>query len=143
MIGGLYNTDILTLASALRHETLSAPCASVRKISKLCGSELELDLQMEAGLVTACAVRVQACALGQASAAILKAHIIGANVDEIKAARDGLEAMLKETASAPTGRFAQLKLLSGVADYPARHQSTLLAFDAAVSAAQICAANDI
>lgn len=141
MIGGLYNTDILTLASALRHEALASPCASVRKVSKLCGSELELDLQMEADVVTECAVRVQACALGQASAAILKAHIIGASWDEIKAARDGLTAMLKDKASAPTGRFAQLELLAGVADYPARHQSTLLAFDAALSAAQICTAN--
>lgn len=138
MIDDLYNTDILGLAASLRNEALAPPCASVRKVSKLCGSELELDLRMEGGVVTACAVRVQACALGQASAAILKANIIGASLDEITSARNALYAMLKEGAAAPSGRFSQLSLLTGVTDYPARHVSTMLAFDAAVAAAGAC-----
>jgi NifU-like protein involved in Fe-S cluster formation len=42
--------------------------------------------------------------------------------------------MLKVGATPPTGRFEKLALLSGVAKYPARHTSTLLAFEAAVAA---------
>jgi NifU-like protein involved in Fe-S cluster formation len=42
--------------------------------------------------------------------------------------------MLKEDGEAPIGRFEKLKLLKGVKAYPARHTSTLLAFEAAVEA---------
>ena len=79
-------------------------------------------------------MRVQACALGQASAAILQEGIIGAKLADLSGARNALRAMLKENGEAPKGRFENLKLLAGVADYPARHGSTLLAFDAAVAA---------
>jgi len=84
--------------------------------------------------VSDCALRVQACALGQSSAAIMKEAIIGATLDELTAARDGLKAMLKDGGAPPTGRFAKLALLQGVRDYPARHTSTMLAFEAAVEA---------
>ena len=139
MIDGLYNSDILSLASRLRNERLTAPCASVRKVSKLCGSTLELDIAMDGEHVSEAAVRVQACALGQASAAILMERIEGASLAEIQEARDGLYALLKSDGPAPTGRFERLSLLAGVAKYPARHTSTLLAFDAALEAVQTCA----
>jgi NifU-like protein involved in Fe-S cluster formation len=42
--------------------------------------------------------------------------------------------MLKEGAAPPAGRFWELRHLEGVRDYPPRHTSTMLAFDAAVAA---------
>jgi NifU-like protein involved in Fe-S cluster formation len=134
MFTDLYNTDILTLSSTLENASLPEPDGTSRKVSKLCGSWLEIDLKINGGVVSDAALRVQACALGQASAAILKEQIVGASLDEIKSARDGLQTMLKEGAAPPSGRFEKLALLSGVAKYPARHTSTLLAFDAAVAA---------
>ena len=134
MFTDLYNTDILSLSATLENASLPSPDGTARKVSKLCGSWLEIDLDIEDGVVRDCALRVQACALGQASAAILKDQIIGASLAELSAARDGLLAMLKSDGPPPTGRFAKLALLSGVAKYPARHTSTLLAFDAAVAA---------
>ena len=92
---------------------------------------------MDGDSVSAYALRVQACALGQASAAILQEGIIGAELADLTRARDTLRAMLKEGGAAPAGRFEKLKLLSGVADYPARHGSTLLAFDAAAAAVEL------
>lgn len=136
MLDSLYNNDILALAASLRNETLNAPDGQARKVSKLCGSELEIDLAIDGGMVTQCALRVKACALGQASAAILQQNIIGARMGDIKAARDALYAMLKTGGKAPRGRFEQLALLSAVKGYPARHISTLLAFDAALEAMQ-------
>ena len=138
MIDSLYNSDILGLAAALRNERLTCPCASARKVSKLCGSELEIDIAMNNGVVSEAAIRVKACALGQASAAVLMSAIEGASLAEIETARDALRAMLKSGGAAPSGRFAKLALLSGVAQYPARHASTLLAFDAAVDAVRAC-----
>ena len=72
---------------------------------------------------------------GQAAAAILGEHVIGAEVSEIETARDQLSAMLKSSGPAPVGRFADLAALDQVRDYPARHASTLVAFEAAVAAA--------
>ena len=45
-----------------------------------------------------------------------------------------LATMLKSGGPAPTGRFEDLAVLAPVKDYPARHASTLLAFEAAVAA---------
>jgi len=137
MFTELYNTEILSLSATLANEALDAPQGSARKVSKLCGSWVEIDVNMENGLVSEAALRVQACALGQASAAILKAQIIGADLETLIEARDDLAQMLKAAGEAPSGRFARLKLLTGVADYPARHASTLLAFEAAVEAVEM------
>ena len=134
MLGSLYNSDILALSAALKNTRLETPSASARKVAKLCGSWVEIDVIMDGAIVADYALRVQACALGQASAAILQEGLIGANLSDLTAARDALRAMLKEGGDAPEGRFENLALLKGVASYPARHGSTLLAFDAAVAA---------
>ena len=137
MFDDLYNTDILTLSASLKNEQLDTADGTSRKVSKLCGSWIEIDVKMEGSIVGDVAFRVQACALGQSSAAILQQGIIGANLEEVTAARDALRDMLKEDGEAPKGRFEKLALLKGVKAYPARHASTLLAFEAAVEAVQL------
>jgi len=142
MFTDLYNTDILSLSATLKNERLESPMGTLRKVSKLCGSWLEIDVNMEDGKVSECALRVQACALGQASAAILKEKVIGASLDDIISARDALYAMLKEEGKPPKkGRFEKLALLAGVREDPARHTSTMLAFDAAVEAVEMAINN--
>lgn len=136
MLGQLYNTDILTLSASLQNTTLDQQDGTARKVSKLCGSWLEIDVRMDRDVVEDVALRVQACALGQASAAILQAKIKGSTLAELRDARDRLKAMLKENGTPPEGRFGQLALLESVRDYPARHQSTMLAFEAAVAAVE-------
>ena len=136
MIDGLYNTDVLSLAANIsRVGKLESPCGTARKVAKLCGSWVEVDVCLNDEIVTDFAVRLQACALGQASAAILAEAVIGASINELREARDGLRTMLKDGAEAPNGRFAKLSLLADVANYPARHTSTMLVFDAVVVAA--------
>jgi NifU-like protein involved in Fe-S cluster formation len=93
-----------------------------------------VELKLKDGLVSEIAVHPKACALGQAATAVLAMHAVGAKPDEIRAARDGLRAMLKEGARPPGGRFWELRHLEGVRAYPPRHVSTMLAFDAAVEA---------
>ncbi|CAM3684133.1 iron-sulfur cluster assembly scaffold protein [Litorimonas haliclonae] len=133
----LYNSDILTLSSSLRNERLEEPDGTSRKVSKLCGSWLEIDVNMDGDAVGEAALRVQACALGQASAAILKEQIVGATLPELIEARNSLKAILKSGGPSPEGRFTRLELLKGVSAYPARHTSTLLAFEAAVEAVKV------
>ncbi|MFN3512001.1 MAG: iron-sulfur cluster assembly scaffold protein [Phenylobacterium sp.] len=135
MIDDLYSAKLLKLAANLPHlGRLLAPHGSSEKISKLCGSRVVVDVAVEGDRVTEFAQDVKACALGQASAAVLGAAVLGASLSEIEMARDRFRAMLKEGAPAPEGRFADLSMLAPVKDYPARHASTLLAFEAAAEA---------
>lgn len=137
MIDDLYSARILKLAANMPHAgRLAAPQASAEKTAKLCGSRVRVELSLDGDRVSDFAQEVNACALGQASAAILGAHVIGASVEEIEAARDELRAVLKQGAPTPAGRFAELAALAPVRDYPARHASTLLAFEAAAEAAR-------
>jgi len=137
MIDDLYSSRILALAANMpRAGRLDAPDASSEKVSKLCGSRVLVDLKLDGGRVSDFAQEVKACALGQAAAAVLGAHVVGAGVDEIESARDQLAAMLKTGGPPPVGRFEDLKVLQPVKDYPARHASTLLAFQAAAEAAR-------
>lgn len=142
MLDSLYNTDVLTLSAGLRAGRLDAPHGTARKVSMLCGSSIEVDVMMDGECVSNTALRIEACALGQASAAIMQDAMMGASLDELRAAREALRAMLKEGAEPPAGRFAKLALLLGVRDYPARHNSTMLAFDAVVAAVEMALAKE-
>jgi NifU-like protein involved in Fe-S cluster formation len=135
MIDDLYSAQLLKLAANLpRSGRLAAPQASVEKVAKLCGSRVLVDVVVEDGRVVDFAQEVKACALGQAAAAVLGAHVIGATAQELERARDQFRAMLKADGAAPDGRFSDLSMLAPVKDYPARHASTLLAFEAAAEA---------
>ena len=140
MIDDLYSAKILGLAANMpRTGRLAAPDASADKVAKLCGSTIHVDVELRDGRVADFAQEVKACALGQAAASILGAHIVGATPAEIELARDGFRAMLKMGGPPPEGRFSDLAMLAPVKDYPARHASTLLAFDATVEACHIAA----
>jgi NifU-like protein involved in Fe-S cluster formation len=141
MIDDLYSAKLLKLAANLpRLGRLAAPDASVEKVSKLCGSRVLVDVTVDGDRVADFAQEVKACALGQASAAVLGANVIGASLAELETARGQLKAMLKAGAAAPDGRFADLALLAPVKDYPARHASTMLAFEAVTEAVRKAAA---
>jgi NifU-like protein involved in Fe-S cluster formation len=135
MIDDLYSAKLLKLAANLpRLGRLPEPDASVEKVAKLCGSRVLVDVIVEGDRVADFAQEVKACALGQAAAAVLGAHVVGASLGELETARGQLKAMLKTGGPAPDGRFADLALLGPVKDYPARHASTMLAFEAVTEA---------
>ena len=135
MIDDLYSDKLLRLAANMPHAgRLADPHGSSEKVAKLCGSKVVVDVRLEDGRVVDFAQDVKACALGQASAAVLGAHVLGSSLAEIEMARDAFRAMLKTGAPAPDGRFSDLSMLAPVKDYPARHASTLLAFEAAAEA---------
>ena len=135
MIDELYSGKILALAANMpRAGRLAAPDASAEKVAKLCGSRIVVDVVMDGDRVADFAQEVKACALGQAAAAVLGSQVIGARAGEIELALSAFRAMLKDGASAPTGRFSDLSMLEPVKDYPPRHASTLLAFEATAEA---------
>lgn len=144
MIDDLYSAKLLRLAAELpRAGRLTDPDASSEKVSKLCGSRIVVDVKVADGRVVDFAQEVSACALGQASASVLGAHAIGASLAEFETTLDAFRAMLKAAGPAPEGRFADLALLAPVKDYPARHTSTMLAFEAVTEAVREAVAKSV
>lgn len=140
MSAPLYNRDILALAvatadypprpDARRRANLRAP---------LCGSAIALDLDADgAGRVTGIGLNVQACALGQASAALLARHVPGRDLAQIRAARDAIAGWFAGGNAVPD--WPGFDLLAPARDYPARHGAILLPFDAAIAALESAAA---
>jgi NifU-like protein involved in Fe-S cluster formation len=128
----LYHARVLELAADIPHVgRLDDPHGAATKVSRVCGSVVSVELKLADGKVSEIAVMPKACALGQAATAVLAMNAIGATPGEIRAARDALKAMLKEGAPPPEGRFWELRHLEGVRNYPPRHTSTMLAFEAA------------
>ena len=131
----MYSNALLQLAADIPHiGRIENPDGSAHKVSRICGSELSVDLKIEEGVITDLGMEVKACALGQASASIFGQAAIGATRDEILEARDGLKAMLQEGQAPPQGRFKALEVLLPAKDYRQRHGSILLVFEAAVEA---------
>ena len=135
MLSEVYNKRILELAGNIpRLGRLATPDASATAHSRLCGSTVTVDLRMDGDTVTDFAHEVKACALGQASSSIMARHIIGAKAPELRKLRETVRQMLKENGSPPDGSWADIAVLEPVRDYKARHASTMLTFDAVVSA---------
>jgi NifU-like protein involved in Fe-S cluster formation len=131
----LYSSRVLELAADIPLVgTLVRADGQANRVSRLCGSQIGIQVCLAEGMVSQAAIEPKACALGQASASILMRHIVGASLAELIEARDQFKAMLKEGGTAPTGRFWELRYLESVKEYPPRHASALLAFDAAVDA---------
>lgn len=137
MSDALYNTAILRLAASIPHAgRLEKSQASVQRVSPICGSRVTVDLDLDGqGRVARFGQEVRACALGQASASILGANIIGRTPLELAQARDALAAFLKGEAEAP-GDWPGLALFAPARPHKGRHGSILLAFQAAADAAQ-------
>jgi NifU-like protein involved in Fe-S cluster formation len=127
----IYNQRIFELAAAIPHAVrLDHPQAAARAHSKLCGSTVEVEIRMDGDRISDFGQTVKACLLGQASAAIVGREIVGTPADEFRAVAATMRRMLKEGGPRPEGRWADLGLLEPVKDYPHRHASTLLVFDA-------------
>ncbi|WP_170330456.1 iron-sulfur cluster assembly scaffold protein [Ruegeria arenilitoris] len=131
----LYSGRILALAADIPHlDRLENPDASVKKRSPLCGSTVTVDVKLHDGRISEFGQDVKACALGQASAAVVGAAILGATRAQVEAARDQLSDMLKKDGPAPDAPFDGLEVLIPARDYKNRHASILLALDATAEA---------
>jgi len=135
MLNDIYNNRILELAGNIpRVGKLAAADASATAHSKLCGSTVTIHLKMENDTVTDFAHEVKACALGQASSSIMARNVVGSKAAELRDLRETVRRMLKENGAPPAGKWADVAGLEPVRDYKARHASTMLTFDAVVSA---------
>ena len=133
----LYSGRILELAADIPLiGRLEEPHASVRKRSPQCGSAVTVDVVVADGRVKAFAQDVKACALGQAAAAILGAHVIGQDLDTLTRARGQLRGMLTEAGPVPDAPFDGYEVLVPAREFTNRHASIMLALDATVAAVE-------
>lgn len=130
----LYTPEVLALAVEL------AGCPQREDLplhgharSPTCGSTLVLDLELsEAGKIAKLGMRVRACAIGQAAAAIFARHAPGRSMAEIAAASEQMQAWL--AGEGPVADWPDLALIAAARDYPARHGAMLLPWRAALAA---------
>ena len=131
----IYNTKLLDLAGNMsRVERLSSPQATASARSKLCGSEITVDLDVQDGRVSDYGQTVQACLLGQAAAAIVAEHIVGSTPAELRQLRDDVRTMLKDDGVPPAGKWSDLEFLEPVRAYKHRHDAVMIVFDAVTKA---------
>jgi NifU-like protein involved in Fe-S cluster formation len=125
---------MLGLATSLSDFPLSADLplrGSAR--SKSCGSALELGLALDSdGRISGIGLQAQACAVGQAAAALFARHATGCNSRAIANAERSLGRWLGE--GGPLPDWPGLSIIAKARDYPGRHGAILLAWNAALVA---------
>jgi NifU-like protein involved in Fe-S cluster formation len=130
----LYTPELLALAVELAgYPPLeNAPLHGDAR-SPTCGSTLAVDLSADPqGRIERLGLRVRACAVGQAAAAVFARHAGGLHRTEIGLALDRLEAWLGDEGPAPD--WPDIGLIAPAQAYPARHGAMLLPWKAALAA---------
>ncbi|MFV0292447.1 MAG: iron-sulfur cluster assembly scaffold protein [Paracoccus sp. (in: a-proteobacteria)] len=131
----LYSKRILALAADIPHlGKISDAQGSAMKRSPQCGSMVTAHVRMENGRISGFGQEVRACALGQASAGVLGQGVMGASRDEIAKGTEQLAAMLKGNGPVPDEPWQGLEVLMPAQDYPNRHASIMLSWQAVLEA---------
>jgi NifU-like protein involved in Fe-S cluster formation len=132
--GALYTREVLALATSLSQWPLDPgmPLSGAAR-SPTCGSAIALSLATDqAGAIAKIGLKAQACAIGQASAAIFAAAAAGRNADHLSAALGAIRSWLKDGGELPD--WPGLAMIAAARDYPARHGAITLAWQAALEA---------
>lgn len=138
----LYTTDILRLATQIPYtDRLVDADVTVMRTSRVCGSRIIMDAVFEGECLARIGLEVKACALGQASAAVVAPLLIGMKEADILAGAKDFSAMLNQGGPVPSPPFDGLAILHAVRDHKARHGSVMLIFDVALAAFQEKARN--
>lgn len=130
----LYTPELLAAAVELaNYPALETAPLHGNARAPTCGSTLDMDLFLdESETIERIGLRVRACAIGQASAAIFARHAPGKAAEQVQAAHDRFAAWLDEEAPAPD--WPDLELIAPARNYPARHGAMLLPWKAALAA---------
>jgi NifU-like protein involved in Fe-S cluster formation len=128
----LYTTEILRLAASLPPATsLADPHGRGEKRSATCGSVIRAEVRLDGeGRVAELAQQVQACAFGQASAALTGRFAVGRSAEDVRAAQAQLAAWLNGQGEAPES----FTVLAPARAKTGRHGAMLLPFDALIAA---------
>ncbi len=124
----LYTRDILRLAASIPFvEPIDGAEGSAERRSPTCGSGMTVKVRMNGDRVGALSQRVEACAFGQASAALMGQSAVGCSDGEIHNALRGIERWLGGDDAAVTS-WPGLAVLEPARSRVGRHGAILLPF---------------
>ena len=130
----LYTPEILGLAVELANYPLGVEHDLTGEArSPTCGSQVEIGLDLDPYRnIETIGMKVSACAIGQASAALFAAHAKQMNKDGVAAGLDGVSRWLRGQETAPVA--AWLAPLEPARPHSARHGAIILPWKAALNA---------
>lgn len=124
-----YTRDILRLAAAIPYlEPFDQLEGATERRSATCGSRMRVAVELDwANRVSRFRQAVEACAYGQATAALMGGHAMGRSAEEIGAAVAELEAWLAGKGDLPSA-WPGLDVLEPARSRKGRHGAILLPF---------------
>ncbi|WP_338244895.1 iron-sulfur cluster assembly scaffold protein [Aurantiacibacter hainanensis] len=130
----LYTPEMLAAAVELAESPLLETATILGSArSPTCGSTLEINLLLDGDKrIEKVGLKVRACAVGQAAAAIFTRHAAGRDAADIRKAHDAMAAWLSEGGTEPD--WPDIALIAPARDYPGRHGAMLLPWKAAMAA---------
>jgi len=131
----LYTPELLGLAVELAgHPPLATASAHGEARSATCGSTLALDMMLDReGRIEALGMKVRACAVGQAAAAIFARHAPGQDAAALARTQRAVAHWLAD-AQAPAPDWPDIAMLDPARAFPGRHGAILLPWNAALAA---------
>ena len=130
----LYSPQMLALAVELADVPLDprAPYSGDVR-SRTCGSTLAIGCTIDNdGAISNIGMKVSACAVGQAAAAIFASDAVGRNFADLKAAERSIAAWLSSGGELPD--WPRLGMLEPALPHKGRHEAILLPWRAALDA---------
>lgn len=124
-----YTLEILRLAASIPYlEPFEELEGATELRSKACGSRMRMAIELDwADRVVRLRHAVEACAYGQAAAALMAGHAMGRNAEEVGAALAELEAWLGGKGDLPSS-WPGLEALAPALPRKGRHGAILLPF---------------
>ncbi len=96
---------------------LESPTTSAEGFNPLCGDQIDLQVQVEGGVIVDVAFEGHGCAIDTASASLMTQAIKGKSVDDVQAmVADFLQLAMGEA----DPDLGKLNVLAGVREFPAR-----------------------
>lgn len=133
-VATLYTPEVLGLATSLAQYRLddTLPLRGHAR-SASCGSTLTVGLALDGqGRIARIGLAAQACAIGQASAAIMVAHAKGLSQADFARAEGEIAAWLAGSGTMPD--WPALAVIATAKEFPARHGAILLGWRAVLAA---------
>lgn len=131
----LYTPELLGLAVELA-QWPARPDAALHGSARsaACGSTIDMDIDLDdQGRIASLGLRVRACAVGQAAAAIFARHVIGRDRSDLQAVLTGLDQWLGAEGDMPS-EWPGLDMIAPARHFPGRHGAMLLPWRAALTA---------
>ncbi|MDQ3077508.1 MAG: iron-sulfur cluster assembly scaffold protein [Pseudomonadota bacterium] len=124
----LYTRDILRLAASIPWlAPIDDADGEAERRSLTCGSRMSVAVRMDGGRVAALSQSVEACAFGQASAALMGQSAVGRSEGDLRAALRGIERWLGGD-DAAVASWPGLAVLDPARSRMGRHGAILLPF---------------